>query len=221
MTIEQFLKHYPLLYHMANDGTWDSIQKYGLLSTTALLDLFGIREKERFEIESCHRPTSRPIEHPLYGRVVIRDQAPMREAALEKCLVGMNCQEWYELLNRKAFFWVTENRVQTLLGAKLYRNKQHVVITIDTATLLAKYAGRVTLCPINSGNTLYNPPKRGKQSFTPIADYPFEERRKMRGIGNAVAELTVDYSVPDLAAHAVRVERRQENQVIETVFARA
>jgi hypothetical protein len=221
MTVEQLVEYYPRLYHMANDGTWESIRKLGLLSTTALLDLFSINGEERYQIESCHRSRSVAISHPQLGGAVIRDQAPMREMALDRCLDGINRRQWYELLNRKAFFWVTEARVQTLLGAKLYRNKEHTVITVDTASLLGRHSDRVTLSPINSGNTLYNPPRRGHQTFRSIAEYPFEERRKKRGLGNAVAELAVDYSVPDLEAHAITVERRRGAQILRTLYSRA
>jgi hypothetical protein len=33
----------PRLYHMAEADTWDSIREHGLLSTSALLDLFEIK----------------------------------------------------------------------------------------------------------------------------------------------------------------------------------
>jgi hypothetical protein len=191
------------------------------LSTTALLDLFGIAGQQRYQIESCHRPTSVEIHHPLHGVALIRDQAPMREGSLEKCLEGMSLRAWYELLNRRAFFWLTEARLETLLGAKLYRNQEHTVLTIETASLLARHPDRVTLSPINSGNTLYNPPSRGQHTFRSVADYPFEERRKTRGLANAIAELAVDYSVPDLSNHTLTVERRRGTEVLERIYSRA
>lgn len=220
MILEDLIRVYPRVYHMANAGTWESIQQRGLLSTTALLDLFSVTGQRRYQIESCHRPKSVEIHHPQYGIAVIRDQAPMREKALETCLEGLTPREWYEMLNRRAFFWVTETRVQKLLGARLYRNQEHTVLTIDTASLLARHAQRVTLSPINSGNTLYNPPSRGHHTFRSIADYPFEERRKMRGLANAIAELAVDYSVPDLFSHIISVERRRNTEVLEQLFLR-
>ena len=218
MTREQFILHYPRLYHMANEGTWESLKRRGLLSTSALLDLFGISGRERYRIESCHRPQSIDIHHAEYGTITIRDQAPMRESALEACLDGVTLREWYELLNRKAFFWVTEARVHTLLAARLYRNKQHTVVTVDTASLVAQHANDITLSPINSGSTLYNPPPRGRHTFHAIAAYPFERRRKLRGIPNAVAELAVDYAVPDLISHTVAVERRRNGEILEKLY---
>ncbi len=50
---------------MAEADTWDSIRKNGLLSTSALLDLYEIKGAQRYAIESDHRPESIPISHPV------------------------------------------------------------------------------------------------------------------------------------------------------------
>jgi hypothetical protein len=75
----------------------------------------------------------------------------------------------------------------------------------------------VTLSPINSGSTIYNPRPRGSTTFLPIADYPFEERRRARG-KDAIIELAVNHSVPDIADVLVRVERRRAGEKIEEVL---
>ena len=36
VTAEELAEAYPLLYHMADARSWDSIRKHGLLSTSAL-----------------------------------------------------------------------------------------------------------------------------------------------------------------------------------------
>jgi hypothetical protein len=213
-----FVGHYPRLYHMAQDGAWDSIRGHGLLSTSALLDLFEINGDLRRQIESCHRPKSVEIKHPLHGTAVIRDQNPMRERPLLKCLCDMSPREWYELLNRKVFFWVTEQRVEQLLGARMYRKSAHIVITLDTDSILKAHQSRITLSPINSGSTLYNPRPRGADTFLPLDEYPFENRRDKAGLARAVAELAVDYSVPDILNHVVCVDRRKENRVLEKLL---
>ena len=200
---------------MAQDGAWDSIRERGLLSTTALLDLFEVNGDVRRQIESCHRPRSITIAHPIHGSAVIRDQKPMHENALLKCLHNITPREWYELLNRKSFFWVSEERVQQLLAARLYRSSIHTVITVDTASLLNAHVDRIALSPINSGSTLYNPRPRGAETFLSLADYPFNERKKKAGLKRAVAELAIDYSVPDVRHHVIRVERRRGTRIIE------
>jgi hypothetical protein len=62
-------ERWPRLYHMAEAGSWPSIERHGLLSTTALLDLFEISGPRREAIESARRPESVKITHPLHGEV--------------------------------------------------------------------------------------------------------------------------------------------------------
>lgn len=71
ITIEELCAHYPQLFHMAEENSLPSIATHGLLSTTGLLDLYGINGKERELIESHHRPNSVVIRHPKYGSAVI------------------------------------------------------------------------------------------------------------------------------------------------------
>lgn len=205
---------------MAEANIWPSVERHGLLSTTALLDLFGLDGDVRRRIELEHRPESITITHPQYGSVVIRDQKPMRERALRTCLRGMTPQQWYAMLNGHVFFWVTPARVQTLLNARAYRARKHTVIAIDTASFVERYAGRIALSPINSGSTIYNPRERGKQTFLSLNEYPFEERRLARGVRNAVAEVAVGYAVPDLSEFTLLVEHRNSDRVLEVVYSR-
>lgn len=217
---EQFALYYPRLYHMAEAGVWPSIQRHGLLSTVALLDLFEINDDRRRAILSEHRPESVTITHPVHGSAVIRDQKPMRESALRKCLRGMTPQQWYEMLNERVFFWVTPARVQTLLNARAYRNREHTVITLDTAGLVAKYASRMFFSPINSGSTIYNPQERGRETFRALQTYPFEERSRLRGRNNAVAEVAVIYAVPDLPEFTACVEHKQGTTTLAVLYKR-
>jgi hypothetical protein len=113
----RLISRYPVLYHMAEDGSWESIRKLGLLSTGALLDTFEVEDARRFEIESCHRPKCSRSGTPNAGALV-RDNKPMREKVLAQCLVGMEPTAWYETLNRRVFFWVDRKRLVRLLGAQ-------------------------------------------------------------------------------------------------------
>jgi hypothetical protein len=218
ITADEFIHHYPLLYHMAEAQSWPSIRKNGLLSTTALLDLFQVRGELRRSLESKHRPESVEIRHAKYGVAVIRDQKPMRERALAECLVGMTPEQWYRTLNRHVFFWVAPHRLENLLRARAYRDRTHTVITVDTGRLFEFHRPNLRLSPINSGSTIYNPRPRGANTFQRIADYPFEDRRKARGLANAVAELAVQYAVPDISQCAVRVDHRRDGRVIEIIY---
>jgi hypothetical protein len=142
----------------------------------------------------------------------------MSDRALRKCLRDMTPTQWYEFLNRKVFFWVTERRVETLLAARRYRRGEHTVITLDTASVLGRHMERITLSPINSGSTLYKPQPRGRNTFLPLHRYPFVDRRKKRGIPNAVAELAVEYAMIDVPSHTIRVEHRRGPRIIEVLY---
>jgi hypothetical protein len=117
ITPEDFVQHYPCLYHMAEADMWPLIRVNGLLSTTALLDLFAVNGDRRHALESQHRPESVTIKHPKYGSAVIRDQKPVREGPLTRYLRQMRVKQGYEILSGQVFFWVTADRVNTLLNA--------------------------------------------------------------------------------------------------------
>lgn len=199
MDLKRLASRYPVLFHMAEDGSWESIRERGLLSTSALLDLFEVEGEERFAVESARRPEIVQLQHPEHGVALVRDNKPMQEKALERCLRGMTPREWYEHLNRRVFFWVEWKRLLKLLGARAYRDRPHLVLEVDTAELLERHAERVALSPINSGATFaMNPAPRGPGTFRRIADHP-EER--------PVVELAVDYAVPDIVDFVVSVSR--------------
>jgi hypothetical protein len=69
--LDELLSDCPVLYHMAEHGSWPSIRERGLLSTTTLLDLYGIKGKERQRIESERRPVGVPLAHSALPRAVI------------------------------------------------------------------------------------------------------------------------------------------------------
>jgi hypothetical protein len=207
VTPEILALRHPRLYHMAEPGSWPSIQRHGLLSTTALLDLFEINGRERSRIESERRPQSVPIEHPVHGRAVIRDQQPMDDKGLSRALEdGLTAKQWYRLLNRHVFFWLTESRLNTLLAARAYRGRRQTIITVRTAELLRVHGDLVRLSPINSGATKPFPHPRGKDTFLSPSAFPFDSWEAKRGKGKAVVELAVLQGIPDIRDFVERVE---------------
>lgn len=207
ISAEALAHRYPVLFHMAEAGSWPTIAEYGLLSTTALIELFQVQGAQRLAIESRHRPEICKISSPTHGTAVIRDQKPMNDRGLLRALRdGLTPQDWYELLNGMVFFWVSRSRLQTLLNARAYRSKRQVVLTVSTAKLLARHKERVMLSPINSGCTKPFPHPRGRDTFLPLDEYPFEAWSQKRRSGDPVVELTVRHSVPDIRELVTRVE---------------
>jgi hypothetical protein len=196
MNLDQFVTTYPRLWHMAALDSWPLIELHGLLSTSALLDLFEVNGERRFALESRHRPESVAIEHPLHGRALIRDQKPMNEKSLLRALDGMSPQEWYENLNGRVFFWLSQGRLERMLRAGAYRGRDHTVLEIATAQLLAQHADNLAFSPINSGATFsLGPAPRGPNTFRRFDEYPWDQRLATHP-KELVVECAVDYHVP-------------------------
>lgn len=207
MLDEELIDKYPRLFHMAQLGSFDSIRRHGLLSTSSLLDLFEISGASRHAIEACRRPESVEIEHVTHGRAVIRDNKPITDQLLGRSLSGMAVPDWYRLLNSQVFFWLTESRLERLLCAEAYKAHDHTVLTLDTAKLVERHRSSIRLSAINSGAIFgMKPAPRGTDTFLRIEDYPFESRRS-RG-RDAVVELAVIDRVPDVAELTVDVAIR-------------
>jgi hypothetical protein len=149
------------IYHLAEAANWPSIRRHGLLSTTVLLDRAGLRGKQRNWLECCQR-----LEHTeLPNGVYVRDQKPLPEEALRKCLVGMTPSQWYALINSKVFFWFDVDRLNRQRAA--CEPRPQVVLEIDTMPLAARHAARIALSRINTGNARRLPAMRGRFTFVP------------------------------------------------------
>lgn len=207
ISVEALAARFPRLFHMSEAGSWPSIERHGLLSTSALLDLFEVRGERREALEARHRLESTTLRHPRHGTVIIRDQKPMDDRGLVRCLEGnLSPSDWYRTLNAKVFFWVSHERLSVLREARAYRDKRQTVLTVDTARLLERHAARILLSPMNSGATKPYPWPRGPDTFLPLERYPFSAWDAKRKRKNPVVELTVTHSVPDIRELVLKVE---------------
>ena len=193
---------------MAHKDSWHSIHEHGLLSTSALLDLFEIEGEDRRAIEAAHRPDSVTIGHPIHGQAVVRDQKPLSDRKLASCLThGMTPEDWYRRLNRRVFWWATRDRLEKMVGARAYRGDTHTVLTISTQSLVDRYKDAIQVATINTGSTAYRAVPRGRDTFVPLGDFDYDASKRKRGRQKAIAEVVVDYAVPDVRDLIVRVER--------------
>lgn len=192
------IAEHPRLYHLAEVGALTGIRRYGLLSVSAILDRCRISGRRRDEIEAARRPESVLLTDTDGTEFVLRDQKPLDPAKLAGCLDGIGIVDWFRLLNQHVYLWPTRQRCEELLSARAYRDRSHLVLEIDTARLMAAHEERVRLTPINTGAVLYNPARRGADTFKTVSDYPYEERRRARGRRHAIAEVAVRDAVPDV-----------------------
>lgn len=207
MNETDLLSTFPRLYHLADGGAWPSIQARGLLSTSRLLDLYGISGAARIPFESARRSTTTVLTRPGYADVVLRDQTPMTDKALAACLVDdMTPREWYETLNRKVFFFTSRQKMQKLQNAKAGRDRAQLALIVDSRSLVSSYRDQILLSGMNTGATFRRALPRGPRSFLPISDFPYDARRLTRSPSDALVELTVADGVPDVLDHLIVVE---------------
>jgi hypothetical protein len=193
------------LFHLSEAGAWESIERDGLLSTSALLDRFEITGPERDAIESARRPESIRISHETFGHAWIHDNKPIHVGALRRTLVGMSEAEWYRELNRRVFFWLSEHRLDRLLNARPNRDRRHDLIILDTEALLAVYANEVELAHLNTGAVHHTASfPRGAGTFRRIPDYPWRQRLRTAP-REPIVEVTVPYRVQDIGRFVIDV----------------
>ena len=204
ITLDQLSGRYPFLYHMAEGGSLPQILRHGLLSTTAILDLCNVEGIERYALEANVRKEMCVVHHPDHGSFTLRDQKPLSVGKLVGCLRdGLTPEDWLRLINRKAFFWAGREKVEQLLRARAYREREHLVLKINTRTLVTAHEDRVTLAAMNTGSTSPMAHPRGRDTMLSLARFPYEERLRKRL--RPVVEVCIDYSVPDLGAHIASV----------------
>lgn len=204
MNEEDLFSIFPRLYHAGDRAAWDSIRRHGLLSTSALLDLYGVHGDDRRAFESLRRPRSVTLARAGYPEILLRDQSPMSDDALHRCLVdGMTPRRWYELLNGKVFFFTSERRLLRLLMARASRGTAQLVLTVDTRSIVSAHRDRILLSGLNSGSTIRRALSRGQRTFRTIAEFPYEERQKTRSPSDALVELVVTSGVPDIMDHLI------------------
>lgn len=207
--------HFTHLYHMAEAANWPEIQRNGLHSASTLLDRAGICGEERERLGKRQRLTHTE----LPNGVQLRDQRPMPAAALERCLVGLTPSEWYALINARVFFWLDPARLNRQRAA--CEPRPQMVLTVDASKLVAAYAEKITVTPINTGNARRRPARRGAATFVPYATWSSSawasEAASLdgppRASSHAPVELTLAGSIPDIMQFVVGVQELAPGQL--------
>ena len=217
MHSRDLIRLYPELLHVAADDSWPQITRHGLLSPAALVTRWGVKQgAPQAAILGRRRRESRVLEHPEYGTAVLRHQKALHEPSLDDSLDDMTVSEWYDLLNDRVFFFVQRNRMNAVLGAPLYRDDAHTVITVNTTSLVAAYEDEIELSAINSGYAQrHSTEPRGRETFRSIDEFQHPSRAHAPTKTQDIAELTVRRGVRDVRDHIVRVERMRDGTVLE------
>ena len=203
------------IYHMAEAANWPAIQQDGLHCASTLLDLAGISGEDREQLEKHQRLTHTK----LPNGVQLRNQRPMPPAALTTCLIGLVPSEWYALINARVFFWLDPARLNRQRVA--CNPRPQVVLTVDANKLVAAYAEKVTVTPINTGNARRRPAWRGAATFVPYAAWITSAwASEADSLGTPVrpsshppVELTVAGSIPNIMQFVVDVQQLAQGQL--------
>jgi hypothetical protein len=212
MTPDQLIAAYPVLYHMAEAGTWASIKQHGLLSSNEVARRSGAQGAAASALRRGHRSDKITVTVPGMGEVVLRDQIPMHPDRITRALPpDVSAADWYELINERVFFWAEEHRLHRLLNGREYGHLQHDVLTLNTASLVHAHHDRIRLCHMNSGNTFPAMTKRSPEIFKSISEYEVTRDGRPR---KPVVEVTVIGGVPDIRQHVVEARRMRGDQVL-------
>ena len=213
-------RNYPRLYHIAWGGSWPNIRRDGLLSSKALLQLYGKSDDEVAALTRRRRSHWVPIQCPGRPSAVLRDQKPLTDAGIRKALNGeAEPWEWYDLINSMVFFWPTKKRLRTMISASAYKRVCHDVLVVDTRKLVRLAAEDIRLSRMNSGSTKPFAHPRDMDLFKRFSEYPFESRYKKSGKANAVAEVCVLKGVERIADAVLDVKTGLASEILEVLAA--
>jgi hypothetical protein len=114
------------------------------------------------------------------AKIMLRDQRPISEVALEKCLTdNWTVPRFLEYLNERVFMWPNITRLERHF--KRYQFEEPVIFRFSTKEIIAGNP-HVKFCRLNSGATRPNSylggiaPKRGKDSFVTAEKFDYALR---------------------------------------------
>lgn len=167
MNIVAFVEKFPYLYHLTcAENARNIINDLKLYSANSLIDMSS--DAQAIEFKSHKRLTHKEI--TINGRkIFLRDQRPISEVALAKCLTdNWTIPRYLKFLNERVFMWPTINRLERHF--KRYAHEKPVIFRFSTKEMIEENS-HVKFCRLNSGATRPNSylggiaPERGKNSF--------------------------------------------------------
>ncbi len=190
--------------HFVDQQNWPGVQRDGLLSAESLL----LRAGSDLEQGRVHRSAS----VILADGAMIRDQAPMPPSALQRCLdAPLEPADWYELLNRGIYFWVSGERAAR--HAHALRQRPQVRLTLEADRLADAYCDVAFVTPFNIGAALRKPAERGSRTLVRVNRWrgtawvdEAAEGRPPRSPAHPPAELVIQTDIPDIFDFVISVD---------------
>jgi hypothetical protein len=173
MDIEKFIKARPYLYHLTYLENSEYIIRDKFLYSTVEI----IRMTKNKDYEGILKEKRTDKKEVIFSgkKIFIRDQRPISEKALKKCLTDdWTCEQFYYHLNDRIFFWCKVDRLQRHFNR--YESENPIIFRFKSEEIFdlnkhAKFAN------INTGATRANSylggkaPKRGPGTFLHTKEY--------------------------------------------------
>lgn len=183
MDIQSFIRIRPYLYHLTfAESIPEIINRGRIFCTNRLLEMSSREEFKRIR-------RSEHVQVVIAGTIFkLRDQRPISEKALSKCLThDWTCEDYYEYLNNRVFTWPTLERLQRHYQRYILERPKILRFSTEFAIPLNP---NPKFCRLNSGATRANsylggiPPYRGPETFLSAHEYELSP--------NSVAEVTFE-----------------------------
>lgn len=212
MTLEDFLRRCPTLWHVGPPGSWDRVCRHGLRTAQQLIDAADI------DAETRRRLTDEPRRHSVELRigdeaVVLRDQGPLlaRKDITPLLAPGMTVADWVRLLNRRVYLFAERPGRDTLTKKYAARHGSQEVITVDPMRLLALAGERVELTDQNTGAIArVGHPYKLWDTFKPVDEFPNRRPKEITVIGGVTPA-----EIPQVVS---RVDRVGADGAVEALY---
>ncbi|WP_129020680.1 DUF7002 family protein [Edaphocola flava] len=186
MELKKFINDRSFLYHLTNEQNASNILKEGkIYSANTIIDMSN---DKTYNLHKRSRRTGHVQIVSKKGIISLRDQRPISEKALAKCLTNdWSVGDFLYHLNDRVFMWPTLERLWRHF--KRYEHEKPTIFRFSTSEIISANP-HVKFCRLNSGATRANshlggkPPARGidtflsadhfKQSVREVAEVTFE-----------------------------------------------
>lgn len=198
MNIQKFIEQRPYLYHLTNEiNATKIIAQKRLYSANQLIVMSGDDANESIKRRKRTDHFKLMIEGEEY---FLRDQQPISEKALAKCLTdGWDIGDFLYHLNDRVFMWPTLERLWKHFNR--YEQENPVIFRFSSEDVLSANP-HVKFSRLNSGATRANShlggkaPERGPNTFLPaeLFNLPVRDVAEVTFENHCVISGTINYS---------------------------
>lgn len=178
MHIAKFVLSRPYVYHLSNRHNLEFILETGILySTEEIANIVKLESKGEF-LTTRRRGCINLSRGKRSFHV--RDQDPLSEVILSKCLeTGWTIPKYVALLNSKVFFWPTVGDLEKHYARYERVKEDLIILRLNTEELFSVNKQQPKFCHLNSGGpraSSWHDGKgspRGSTTFRVADEYPF------------------------------------------------